>query len=255
MVENLSHSAPPVLGPDIYSEWRASELGLITEALEARLLFELAGDVAGLDVLDVGCGDGELAFALADRGARVVGVDSSDSMIAAARRSSDLQDSNSKAFISGASPVRFEYGKGEKLPFESAQYDLVFAKTILCFVDDAPAVFAEMARVLRPGGRLVIGELGTWSFWALQRYIRGLFGSRLWRRGNSWTATQLRALARDAGLSTTEIRGSVFYPRCVRSARVMARFDETLGRHTTLGAAFIAQSATKPLASPYGAGY
>jgi 2-polyprenyl-3-methyl-5-hydroxy-6-metoxy-1,4-benzoquinol methylase len=59
MVENLSHAAPPILGPDIYSEWRASELGLITEALEARLLLELAGDVAGLDVLDVGCGDGE----------------------------------------------------------------------------------------------------------------------------------------------------------------------------------------------------
>ncbi|MFT6582392.1 MAG: ubiquinone/menaquinone biosynthesis C-methylase UbiE [Alphaproteobacteria bacterium] len=255
MVENLSHAAPPILGPDIYSEWRASELGLITEALEARLLLELAGDVAGLDVLDVGCGDGELAFALADLGARVIGVDSSDSMIAAARRAGASKTSVSGTSLSKASPVRFECAKGEKLPFESAQYDLVFAKTILCFVDDAPAVFAEISRVLRPGGRLVIGELGTWSFWALQRYVRGLFGSRLWRRGNSWTATQLRELARDAGLPPMKIRGSVFYPRCVRSARVMARFDETLGRRTTLGAAFIALSATKPLASPYGTAY
>ncbi|MGY8960583.1 MAG: class I SAM-dependent methyltransferase, partial [Alphaproteobacteria bacterium] len=93
-----------------------------------------------------------------------IGVDSSDSMIAAARRAGASKTSVSGTSLSKASPVRFECAKGEKLPFESAQYDLVFAKTILCFVDDAPAVFAEISRVLRPGDRLVIGELGTWSF-------------------------------------------------------------------------------------------
>lgn len=235
MIEKTTGDASPVLGPEIYSPWRASELGRVTEMLEERLLLALVGDPQGLDVLDVGCGDGDSAFALTELGARVVGVDASESMISEARRLAKSQNST----------AIFQCGKGENLPFASAQFDLVLAKTILCFVDDAPRVFAEIARVLRPNGRLVIGELGKWSFWALQRYIRGQFGSSLWRRGNFWTAGQLRALVEGAGLSVTEIRGSVFYPRWIPAARIMSRFDEPLGRFTTFGAAFIAVSATK----------
>lgn len=235
MSENRTGNAPPVLGPEIYSPWRASRLGCITESLEENLLLELVGDPKGLDVLDVGCGDGDLAFSLAESGACVVGVDPSEGMIDKAREMAELRNST----------ATFQCDEGESLSFDEARFDLVLAKTILCFVDDAPMVFSEMARVLRPNGRLVIGELGRWSFWALQRYIRGRFGSRLWRRGNSWTSAQLRTMAEDAGFTVTEIRGSVFYPRWAFAARVMSRFDEPLGRMTTFGAAFIAMAATK----------
>ncbi len=223
------------LGPEAYSRWRASELGSITEMLEDRSLLDFIGDPKDRDLLDVGCGDGTLAISLSDRGAKVVGIDVSQAMIEAATQRA----------ASSKTDVSFHLGKAECLPFEAEQFDLVLAKTILCFVDDASDTFAEMARVLRPGGQLVIGELGKWSPWAVQRYIRGWSGSSLWHRAHFWTASELRSLAENAGLEVTDVRGVIYYPRSRLAARMLYRFDGKLGRLTTVGAAFLAMSARK----------
>ncbi len=224
------------LGPEIYAKWRASELGAITEDLEDRLLFDFIGDPDGCEILDIGCGDGTFAMSLWERGARVSGIDTSQPMItAASQRAADAR----------AEGVSFQTGRAQHLPFGDAQFDVVVAKTILCFVDDPTDAFAEMSRVLRPGGRLVIGELGRWSFWALHRHLRGLFGSRLWQMGHSWTAAQLRGYAAGAGLAVDDIRGAIYFPRNGTAARYLARFDRCFSRATTFGAAFIAMSATK----------
>jgi ubiquinone/menaquinone biosynthesis C-methylase UbiE len=147
----------------------------LADALEQRLLFELIGDVRRRTVLDVGCGDGELAVALWERGARVGGIDASAAMIAAARR---------RALRQGAD-ITFAVGTAERLPFAPAAFDRVVAVTVLCFVDDAAPVLGEIGRVLRPGGRLVIGELGQWSTWAAERRLRGWLGHPVWRRARS----------------------------------------------------------------------
>ena len=76
-----------------YARWRSSNLGQITDALEQQLLFELLGSVAGMTLLDVGCGDGALASELARRGAAVTGLDPDPVMIAAARRRVTLESS------------------------------------------------------------------------------------------------------------------------------------------------------------------
>jgi len=119
--------------------------------------------------------------------------------------------------------------------------------TILCFVEDAAPAFAEMARVLRPGGRLVIGELGKWSTWSVSRRLRGWFGARLWRQARFRTPRELRSLAAAAGLHPEIVRGAIYYPRLAPAARLLAPFDETLGRLTPVGAAFLALCATKPV--------
>jgi hypothetical protein len=103
-----------------------------------------------------------------------------------------------------------------------------------------------MARVLRPGGRLVIGELGKWSAWAAARRVRAWIGSRLWRRGRFRTESELRALAGQAGLVVTGVRGAIYYPRWRLAARLMSRCDPVLGRLTTFGAGFVALSAVQP---------
>ncbi|AZG78713.1 methyltransferase domain-containing protein [Methylocystis rosea] len=221
-----------------YARWRLNRLGQITDALEQQLLFELLGPVAGRTVLDVGCGDGPLASELARRGAIVTGLDRDPAMIAAARR---------RAAIEGAK-LQLVEGKAESLPFPDATFDAVLAVAVLCFVRDAERAVAEMARVLKPGGRLVTGELGSWSLWAPYRRLRGWLGHPTWREATFHTAGKLRELLGAAGLDAIEMRGAVFYPPCGAAAQLLAPIDLRFGRRTTLGAAFIALSAAKPIA-------
>jgi ubiquinone biosynthesis O-methyltransferase len=226
----------PDLGPDVYGRWRASEIGVITEWLERQLILELVGDASGRRVLDVGCGDGEFALELTRRGAIVTGIDASVAMVDAAR--SRAKDNNAD--------IGFQVAMAEHLPFPAEQFDVVTAITILCFVDDAAPVFREIARVLRPGGRLVIGELGRWSTWAAARRVRAWLGSRLWRRGRFWTANRLRNLAEQAGFGVNSVRGAIYFPRWGFAARLLSPFDPTLGRLTTFGASFVALLVVKP---------
>lgn len=226
----------PDLRPDVYARWRASDVGAITERLEHQLIHELAGDVTGRSILDVGCGDGTLAVELWERGADVVGIDASNSMIEAARAMAQERGAN----------IAFRTATAERLPFPPEHFDIVVATTVLCFMKDAAPVIREMARVLRPGGRIIIGELGRWSSWAAQRRIRGWLGSPLWREGKFRTARELRALANQAGLVAGPVRGAVYYPRWGLAARLLVPCDAVFGRVTTVGAAFLALSAAKP---------
>lgn len=141
--------------------------------------------------------------------------------------------------------ARFIEGRIERLPFPDASFDLVAAVTVLCFVANGAAAVREMARVLRPGGRLVLGELGRWNLWAAIRRLRGWSGSPIWKAARFRTAGTLRALAEQAGLRTTTIRGAVFYPPIGLCARLVASLDGWLGRITTTDAAFIALAAIK----------
>jgi len=236
MTDIRTDHAPLDLGPTHYGEWRAADIGAITDRLERVLILELAGDVADLRVLDVGCGDGELSLHLWERGALVTGIDASFEMIEAAR----LRAKNQNAAIT------FDVAAAERLPFASEQFDIVVAVTILCFVPNAALVFREIARVLRPGGRLVIGELGKWSSWAAMRRIRAWGGSALWHRASFRSQREIRSLTRKAGLTVETVRGTIYYPRWRFAARLGARWDGALGQLTTIGAAFIALSAVKP---------
>lgn len=223
------------IGPQAYAAWRATSLGAVTEKLEEGLMLEVLGDVAGARVLDIGCGDGALVRALAARGATTVGVDPDPTMLAVAR-----------TFTAEANvTATFLEGRADALPFPDASFDRAIAVTMLCFVPDAVKAVREMARVLRPGGRLVVGELGRWSLWAAMRRLRGWLGSPSWKAARFRDARELRKLAEAAGLTATATRGAIFYPRVGWLARAMAPIDPWLGRRTTIGAAFIAVAATR----------
>ena len=222
--------------PDAYRRWRASRLGRGTDALEEDLLLELVGAPEGRRILDVGCGDGALLAALAHRGAVATGVDTDPRMLAAARERARAETLE----------MTLVEGDAGALPFPDATFDVVLAVAVLCFVREVERAVTQMARVLKPGGRLVIGELGRWSLWAAKRRISGWLGSPTWRAARFRTEKELTELIVVAGLTVTAIRGAIYYPPCGAFAAPLAPVDPWLGRRTMIGAALLAVAGEKP---------
>jgi SAM-dependent methyltransferase len=231
----MARRAPVAIGPQAYESWRATDLGRITERLEEDLIFALLGPLEGRHLLDAGCGDGRLVALAAARGAAATGLDPDPAMLRAAQARAAQAEVR----------VRLLGGRIEALPFADSSFDLVAAVTVLSFVADAPRAFREVARVLRPGGRLVLGELGRWSLWAAVRRSRALlFGSPLWRAARFRTPRELAHLAPAAGLEVLSLKGAVHYPPTGVCARLLAPFEPAL-EGLLFGAAFIALAAEK----------
>ena len=117
-------------------------------ALEGPLLLRLLGDVRGLDLLDVGCGTGRHALALAAAGARVTALDFSPGMLATARAKP------------GAERIDFRtHDLAAPLPAADATFDRVLCALVLDHIADLPALFGELARVARPGGAVCVSVM------------------------------------------------------------------------------------------------
>lgn len=115
--------------------------------------FSLGALQPGEKVVDVGSGagiDSLIAARMVAPEGRVVGVDMTPAMIEKARRS---------ARESGIGNVEFRLGYAETLPVEVGWADVVISNGLLNLVPDKPAALREMARVLKPGGRLQIGDI------------------------------------------------------------------------------------------------
>jgi SAM-dependent methyltransferase len=228
-----THSAP--IEPSAYDEWFESALGRRVWGTERRALEPALRRLARATVLDAGCGDGRLAVDLASRGAEVVGLDASERMLVAAR------DRAARAGVQ----LRRVQAEAHSLPFPDGCFDLVCSVTVLCFATDPGAVIRELARVLRPGGRLVLGALGRFSTWALARRWRGWLGDPLWRDAHFWRMRELEELVAHAGLSVVHEGAAVYFPRSTWAARAFAPLDPFWERITPLGAAFLVVAADK----------
>jgi len=222
--------------PEDYARWRKSRLGAITERIEQDAIFALSGDLGGKRVLDLGSGDGTYSVLAYQRGAHVVGLDLSGAMLEASRR---------RAAVCG-SAIEWCQASAHLLPFSSSAFDLVIAVTALCFVKDPVRAAKEIARVLRPGGSLIIGELGRYSPWAFLRRVRGWIGSSRWRHARFWTLQQIRGLFQQAGLDFRSARGCVYYPPIGAAARLLGDRDRFLSPLGEIGAAFLAVRGDKP---------
>jgi SAM-dependent methyltransferase len=191
--------------------------------------------VSGRDVVDIGCGGGVLVRALTARGARVIGVEISESQLAAAIRDDD------------GNGARYVVGVAQRLPLEDASVDVVVFMRALHHVPpgDMVGALGEARRVLRPGGVVYIAEpLAEGDFFELtslvederevraaaQRTIAGASAADLERRKSLEYDVRLCLADLDAFaarlVSVDPSRGELFEQRKALLAERFARLGE-----------------------------
>jgi SAM-dependent methyltransferase len=121
-----------------------NEVSLLNAYYERPAMLNLAGDVDSRRILDVGCGSGPLSAALRERGALVSGFDLSKAMIELARARL------------GEDADLIVHDLAEPLPYADAAFDDVVASLVLHYLEDWTEPLAELRRVLKPGGRLIL---------------------------------------------------------------------------------------------------
>jgi len=156
-------------------------------------------------VLDVGCGPGfyvtELLETVGPDGS-VVGVDSSPDMLAVAAKRADRHDN-----------VEFHEGEATSLPVDEASFDRALSVQVLEYVDDVPAALAELRRVLRSGGRLVLWDVdwATVSWHALDHdLMRGVLDAWDKHLVHPSLPRTLSAQLRDAGFEDIQMDAHPF---------------------------------------------
>ena len=155
--------------PDRYDQWFETPIGKLVHEYEAELLQEMLDPKPGEFLLDVGCGTGIFTDSVLSSGAEIVGLDISMPMVGRA--------------FSRFQGQRFTPLTGDmlRLPFTSGSFDKVYSMTALEFVDNAQTAVAELQRVTKAGGIIVMTTLNRLSPWAERRLKAGDQGHELFQ--------------------------------------------------------------------------
>ena len=175
----------------------------------ARLDYiERSAGLAGLRVVDVGCGGGLLAEGMARRGARVLGIDLAPEALAVARLHA----------LEAGIPVEYRSVTVEALAAaEPACYDLVTCLEMLEHVPDPAAIVAELGRLARPGGHVICSTINRNPKAFALAIVGAEYVMRLLPRGTHQYArlirpSELSRWARAAGLELVELAGLAYEP-------------------------------------------
>ncbi|WP_254897057.1 GNAT family N-acetyltransferase [Amycolatopsis sp. Hca4] len=196
-------------GEDIPAEVSATSLGCGNPLAVADLH-------PGETVLDLGSGGGLDVLLSARRvgpAGRAIGLDMTDDMLTLARRHAEQ---------AGVTNAEFVKGTIERIPLPDASVDVVISNCVIALSSDKPAVFAEIARVLRPGGRLGITDIvADDTLTDAERADRTGVVECL---GGALTADRYRALLRDAGFAGIDVRlthevGDKLHSATIRATR------------------------------------
>ncbi len=141
--------------PDPYERWFQTPIGALVKATELELMLKLLNPQAEEQILDAGCGSGIFTAPLSERGCRITGLDLSLPMLDRARTRLLQQ--------------QFLAADMCKLPFADNCFDKTVSITALEFIEDGEQAMAELFRVTRPGGTIVVATLNSLSPWAAAR--------------------------------------------------------------------------------------
>ena len=138
-----------------YDTWYGTAEGCIVGRIVREAVYSYLEPRTGMKLLDIGCGTGQYSLDLAGMGLEIIGADVSLAMLEKARV---------KASEAGLT-VHFVEADAQCLPFTDETFDLVLSVDAMEWVPDFPAALQEAFRVLKTGGRLVVGFIGRDNAW------------------------------------------------------------------------------------------
>ena len=196
--------AAPSLGA---AKYRPDEVAALpTDAVEGSFgcgnPLAFAGVSPGDTVIDLGCGAGVDLLLAAERvgpGGRVIGIDMTDAMLARAR---------ANVAAAGARQVEVKKGLIEALPVDASTVDWVISNCVVNLSPEKPRVFREVARVLRPGGRMLVSDIVVERVPSWVRAVVGRFNPAV---AGALGESEYLAGLRRAGLSDVEVRSRYRY--------------------------------------------
>ena len=145
---------------DRYDCWFETQCGILVKQYESELLLKLLNPLSGEKILDVGCGTGVFTIDVMAQGSRITGIDISEPML---RKAVNKIDKISRYAFNGICADMCA------LPFADNSFDKVLSMTAIEFIEDAKKAVAELDRVIRQGGTIVLTTLNSLSPWAEQR--------------------------------------------------------------------------------------
>lgn len=173
--------------------------------------------IEGLDLLDVGCGAGLAAEALAGAGFSVLGIDPSANLVAAARAHAAQAQAKGGCAEGRGLALSYRIGLPEQLLAGSERFEVITALEVIEHVPDQAAFVAALSALLSPGGLLFISTINRTSRSLLlakfgAEYVLRLLpiGTHDWRR--FVRPTEIEQLLGDAGLRVADIAGMSFDP-------------------------------------------
>lgn len=195
---------------EAYDAWFDRPWGSYAMAVEHRLLLAGLPPMPGLSVCDAGCGTGRFAQRLEREGAVVSGLDRDPASLAVAARR-----------VTGSLLI----GDVHQLPFPDDHFDATFAVTVCEFSADPAATIAELARVTRPAGHVLVGSLNRRSPWGW--WNRHQFDDPPWDQARFLDRATLTRISGAHG--ATSWRAGLFPPRALPGMRLWGPPLERVG--------------------------
>ena len=201
-----------------YDAYYHTEHGKLVDELEKQAMGQLLAHVLPGQMLEIGCGTGHWTAFFSQLGFQIVATDVSEPMLSEAKKKSIFNTTFMEADVL-------------QLPFSDDHFDQVAAVTSLEFCKDIPQAFAEMKRVLKPGGWLICGCLNKHSMLGKMKD-----NDPVYRHGYFMSKEELEQQLLGVGKPTIL--------ECVHLSPDFQLLDETEDKHTVAGA-FMAAAVQK----------
>ena len=129
------------------------------------VMLKCVGDISGQNVIDIGCGEGRFSRILSEKGAIITGIDLTPSLIEEAKRLDPAGN--------------YLEASAEALPFDDDSFDIAISYIVLVDVSDFRTAIDEMARVTKPGGRIVVANVNSLATTCSTGWIKDAEGKKM----------------------------------------------------------------------------